>query len=169
MDQRDGHHTSAPERVCCLLVLDSVTSTPQWIRQPKPCGCLHDVCVFVCECARTFSGLSASEPPVMPPPALRLSHFACAIKTRSRRHVCSSRLLRFSTPAPHPTRRPIFLTCCSTLPGTVHMLGARVRHTSRGYRRGGTSDDFHAPPSRSPSPVTIPWNLTTGSLHGMCH
>jgi hypothetical protein len=22
-------------RVCCLLVLDSVTSTPQWIRQPK--------------------------------------------------------------------------------------------------------------------------------------
>jgi hypothetical protein len=23
-------------RVCCLLVLDSVTSTPQWIRQPKP-------------------------------------------------------------------------------------------------------------------------------------
>jgi hypothetical protein len=24
------------ERECCLLVLDSVTSTPQWIRQPKP-------------------------------------------------------------------------------------------------------------------------------------
>jgi hypothetical protein len=24
------------ESVCCLLVLDSVTSTPQWIRQPKP-------------------------------------------------------------------------------------------------------------------------------------
>ena len=24
------------ERVCCLVVLDSVTSTPQWIRQPKP-------------------------------------------------------------------------------------------------------------------------------------
>ena len=23
------------ERVCCLLVLNSVTSTPQWIRQPK--------------------------------------------------------------------------------------------------------------------------------------
>jgi hypothetical protein len=23
-------------RECCLLVLDSVTSTPQWIRQPKP-------------------------------------------------------------------------------------------------------------------------------------
>ncbi len=29
------------QRVCCLLVLsvlDSVTSTPQWIRQPKPRG-----------------------------------------------------------------------------------------------------------------------------------
>ena len=24
------------ERVCCFLVLDSVTSTPQWIRQPRP-------------------------------------------------------------------------------------------------------------------------------------
>jgi hypothetical protein len=23
------------ERVCCLLVLNSVTSTPQWIRQPE--------------------------------------------------------------------------------------------------------------------------------------
>ena len=32
-------NTSAPavlERVCCLLALNSVTSTPQWIRQPKP-------------------------------------------------------------------------------------------------------------------------------------
>jgi hypothetical protein len=26
------------ESVCCLLVLDTVTSTPQWIRQPKPRG-----------------------------------------------------------------------------------------------------------------------------------
>jgi len=25
----------APERECCLLVLNSVTSTPQWIRQPE--------------------------------------------------------------------------------------------------------------------------------------
>ena len=27
--------------MCCLLVLDSVTSTPQWIRQPKPRGGVH--------------------------------------------------------------------------------------------------------------------------------
>jgi hypothetical protein len=33
------------ERVCCLLVLNSVTSTPQWIRQPKPRDVVHDVSV----------------------------------------------------------------------------------------------------------------------------
>ena len=32
------------------LVLDSVTSKPQWIRQPKPRDVVHDVCVFVCKC-----------------------------------------------------------------------------------------------------------------------
>jgi hypothetical protein len=34
------------ERVCCLLVLNTVTSTPQGIRQPKPRGCVF---VFVCK------------------------------------------------------------------------------------------------------------------------
>ncbi len=28
--------------VCCLLVLDSGTSTLQWIREPEPRGCIHD-------------------------------------------------------------------------------------------------------------------------------
>jgi hypothetical protein len=37
------------ERKCCLLILDSVTSTPQWIRQPKLHNVVHDVCVFVCK------------------------------------------------------------------------------------------------------------------------
>jgi hypothetical protein len=41
-------------------VLDSVTSTPQWIRQPKPHGCVHDVCVClyvtVCSDVLGFSG-----------------------------------------------------------------------------------------------------------------
>jgi hypothetical protein len=32
--------------VCCLLVLDSVTSTQQWIRQQKPRDFVHDVCVL---------------------------------------------------------------------------------------------------------------------------
>ena len=30
--------------MCCLLVLNSVTSTPQWICQPKPRDVVHDVC-----------------------------------------------------------------------------------------------------------------------------
>ena len=34
------------ERVCCLLVLNSVTSTPQWIRQPEAAwGCVWCLCV----------------------------------------------------------------------------------------------------------------------------
>ena len=37
-------------RMCCLLVLNSVTSTSQWIRQPKPRDVVHDVCVLVCDC-----------------------------------------------------------------------------------------------------------------------
>ena len=41
-------HVMMRECVCCLLVLDSVTSTPQWIRQPKPRDVMHKV--FVCEC-----------------------------------------------------------------------------------------------------------------------
>ena len=32
-----------------VLFIDSVTSTPQWIRQPKP-DVVHDVCVCVCKC-----------------------------------------------------------------------------------------------------------------------
>jgi hypothetical protein len=67
----------------CLLVLNSVTSTPQWIRQPEAAlfcvWCLRAWCVCVQVCARTFSGLSASEPPFMPPPAPWLSHFALCL------------------------------------------------------------------------------------------
>jgi hypothetical protein len=51
---------SQVECVCCLLVLDSVTSTPQWIRQPKPRDDVHDVCVFVCKCVLGSS--RASQP-----------------------------------------------------------------------------------------------------------
>jgi hypothetical protein len=32
---------SVVARVCCLLVLNSVTSTPQWIRQPEAAVCVH--------------------------------------------------------------------------------------------------------------------------------
>jgi hypothetical protein len=40
--------SDALERDCCLLVLNSVTSTPQWIRQPKPRDVVHDLCVCLC-------------------------------------------------------------------------------------------------------------------------
>ncbi len=35
-------------RVCCLLVLNSVTPKPQWICQPKPRDVAHDACVCLC-------------------------------------------------------------------------------------------------------------------------
>jgi len=38
------------ESVVYILVLNSVTSTPQWIHQPEPRD-MHDVCVIVCKCA----------------------------------------------------------------------------------------------------------------------
>jgi hypothetical protein len=37
---------ATPERESCLLVLNTVTSIPQWIRQPRPRGCVFGVCVF---------------------------------------------------------------------------------------------------------------------------
>jgi hypothetical protein len=33
--QKFGTDTKSTTGECCLLVLNSVTSTPQWIRQPK--------------------------------------------------------------------------------------------------------------------------------------
>jgi hypothetical protein len=86
---------SCTTRECCLLVLHSVTSTPQWMSQPKPRGCVHDVCVFVCECVLGRSRVSQ-------PPNLRLcllQHLGFltsprAIKTCSRCPFSSSRLLR---------------------------------------------------------------------------
>jgi hypothetical protein len=32
-------------RMCSLEFYIENTSTPQWTRQPKPRGCVHDVCV----------------------------------------------------------------------------------------------------------------------------
>jgi hypothetical protein len=52
-----SHGPWLQERVCCLLVLDSVTSTHQWIRQPKPSDVVHNVCGFVCECVLGSPGV----------------------------------------------------------------------------------------------------------------
>ncbi len=53
--------TEGAERECCLLVLNSVTSTPQWIRQPEAAWletnrggtertAYNAACVYVCVC-----------------------------------------------------------------------------------------------------------------------
>jgi hypothetical protein len=111
----------SPERVCCLMVLDSVTSTPQWIRQPKPGDVVYDVCVFECRCVlRSLFFVSARtnkrhhhHPRAFQPLDFRLclfQHFGFlssphAIQTRSRHHPSFSGPLCFSTPVPrrHPT------------------------------------------------------------------
>jgi hypothetical protein len=88
--------------VCCLLVLDSVTSTPQWIRQPKPRDVVHKVCMFECECV-------LGSPRASQPLNIRFclfKHFGFltsphAIGTRSRCHPIFSRPLRSSTSVPH--------------------------------------------------------------------
>ena len=38
--------------VCCLLVLDSVTSTLQWIHQPKPCDVVQDHYEYLIWCEK---------------------------------------------------------------------------------------------------------------------
>jgi hypothetical protein len=50
------------QRVCCLLVLNSVTSTPQWIRQPEAAWvcvwCLCAWCLRVSMCSDILGSLS---------------------------------------------------------------------------------------------------------------
>jgi hypothetical protein len=92
------------------LVLDSVTSTPQWIRQPKPRGCVHDVCVFVCECVLGRS--RGSQPPNLL--LCLLQHFGLltsprAIKTRSRCHLGLPGSSAALLPNLTPSNGPIFL------------------------------------------------------------
>jgi hypothetical protein len=93
--------------VCCLLVLDTVTSTPQWIRQPKPRGC-----VFVFVCKYVLGRSRATQPPNLRLCLLRHFGFLTsphAIPTRSGCHPNSFRLLRRSTSVPHPIPRAHFL------------------------------------------------------------
>ena len=76
---------------CCSLVLNSVTSTPQWIRQPKPVVVmLADSCV-----SAVLAGASL---------AVVLAHLARALT------VCSSAVSSspFSPHLPPPPLRPSF-------------------------------------------------------------
>ena len=96
------------EREFCLLVLDTVTSTPQWIRQPKPRGC-----VFVFVCKYVLGRFRATQPPNLRLCLLRHCGFLTsphAIPTRSGCHPNSCRLLRRSTSAPHVIPRALSFT-----------------------------------------------------------
>jgi hypothetical protein len=102
-----GTYPMGIERECCLLVLKSVTSTPQWIRQPKPRGC-----VFVFVCKYVLGRSRTTQPPNLRLCLLRHFGFLTsphAIPTRSGCHHNSFRLLRRSTSAPHPIPRAHFL------------------------------------------------------------
>jgi hypothetical protein len=98
---------SKRECMCCLLVLNTVTSTPQWIRQPKPRGC-----VFVFVCKYVLGRSRATQPPNLRLCLLRHFGFLTsphAIPTRSGCHPNSFRLLRRSTSVPHPIPWAYFL------------------------------------------------------------
>jgi hypothetical protein len=102
-----SHVCSVCVRVWCLLVLNTVTSTPQWIRQPKPRGC-----VFVFVCKYVLGRSRATQPPNLRLCLLRHFGFLTsphAIPTRSGCHPNSFRLLRRSTSVPHPIPRAHFL------------------------------------------------------------
>jgi hypothetical protein len=64
VDTRTKLSSADPERVCCLLVLNSVTSTPQWIRQPEAarvcvwCLCAWCLRVSMCLCSDILGSLS---------------------------------------------------------------------------------------------------------------
>ena len=91
------------ESVCCLLVLNSVTSTPQWIRQAA-CVCVVFVClVFACKYVLGHSRVSQ-------PLNLRLCllrHLGFLTSPHAspicrRRRLNSYRLFRRFTPDPPP-------------------------------------------------------------------
>jgi hypothetical protein len=46
------------ESVCCLLVLNSVTSTPQWIRSWSRVMCMMCVCLDVNVCSEVLGTLN---------------------------------------------------------------------------------------------------------------
>jgi hypothetical protein len=95
------------EREFCLLVLDTVISTPQWRHQPKPRGC-----VFVFVCKYVLGRFRATQPPNLRLCLLRHCGFLTsphAIPTRSGCHPNSCRLFRRSTSAPHLIPRAHFL------------------------------------------------------------
>jgi hypothetical protein len=87
--------STTKKKRCCLLVLNSVTSPPQWIRQPQLRE-MHDVFSFL-----PFGGLASCG--CLRPCLFRHLSFLIspyAIQTYSRRHLSPYSLLRASASAP---------------------------------------------------------------------
>ena len=82
-------------KVCCLLVLNSVNSTSQWIHQSR---FFRDVCVLVCKCVYLCSKVPGPFIPrtslPMPFLAFRCSHFASCRWTPVRYHTSTYRPFR---------------------------------------------------------------------------
>ncbi len=96
------------ESVCCLLVLNSVTSTPQWIMPAR--GRVGVCVVFVCKYVLGHSRVSQPLNLLL----CLLRHFGFltsphASPTCRRRRLNSYRLFRRSTPGPPPNLRAHFL------------------------------------------------------------
>ena len=86
------------KRECCLLVLNSVTSTPQWIRQPEAAWvCVVFVCKYVLGHSRVSQPLNLRLCLLRHVGFLTSPH---ASPTCRRRRLNSYRLLRRSTPGP---------------------------------------------------------------------
>jgi hypothetical protein len=100
---------------CCLLVLNSVTSPPRWIRQPQ-LRAMHGVCVFF------FGGLASCG--YLRPCLFRHLSFLTspyAIQTYSRRHLSPYSLLHSSTSAPPRPLGTSVLPPPSTQASTIHL------------------------------------------------
>ena len=89
------------QRECCLLVLNSVTSTPQWIRQPeRVCVCVVFVCKYVLGHSRVSQPLNLR--------LCLLRHFAFSLRRMPPRPAADVALPRTgSSAALHPDPLPI--------------------------------------------------------------
>jgi len=129
---------SHDERECCLKVLDSVTSTPQWIRQPKPRDCVHDVCVFVCKCVPGSPRASQPLNIRLCLLALRLFHFASCHQDSQQVPPCS-RCVGYLDPR------------CRVVPGPWERGREGGREGGRTGREGGSWRERGKPAHRPQS------------------
>ena len=114
------------KKKCCLLVLNSVTSLPRWIRQPQ-LRAMHGVCVFPPP-SLLFVLLRHRILRMSPPlsfPAPQLSHYT--IQTYSRRHL-SLTVSSTLPPLPLLALRASVSHPPSTQASTIHNLCDNLKY-----------------------------------------